>query len=155
MPLDPTTLPLRRLVLAYLLTAVVFLAMDAVWLFSTATSLYRPALGHLMAQTVDWPAAGTAAAVFYALYVGGLVYFAVHPALVWRQASTALGRGALLGLLCYATYDLTNQATLRDWPWHITMIDLVWGATVSGVSSWAAAAIVLLTSRRANRTSGR
>lgn len=151
MPLDPTTLPLRRLVLAYVLTGLVFLAMDAVWLSSTAAPLYRPALGHLMAPDVDW----TAAAIFYAFYFGGLVYFAVHPALVWRHATTALGRGALLGLLCYATYDFTNQATLRDWPWHITLIDLVWGATISGVSSWAAAAIALATSRRANRTSGR
>jgi uncharacterized membrane protein len=140
----------QRLVFAYVLATVVFLAMDAVWLSSTAATLYRPALGHLMASTVDW----TAAAIFYPLYLVGLLYFAIHPALMVRKPSAALVRGAFFGLLAYATYDFTNQATLRDWPWHITLIDLVWGTTISGVSSWAAAAGVLATSRRANRTSG-
>jgi uncharacterized membrane protein len=137
--------------LAYLLTAVVFLAMDAVWLTSTSTALYRPAIGHLMAPTVDW----LAAAIFYTGYFAGLVYFAVDPALATRRPIVALQRGALLGLLAYATYDFTNQATLRDWPWHLTLIDLVWGAVISGVSSCAAAAATLATCRRVRRARAR
>lgn len=136
-----TTAPSPRwqLPLAYGMTALVFLAMDAVWL-STATSLlYRPAIGHLMAPTVDW----TAAVLFYVFYFAGLVYFAAQPALANRRPLAALGRGALLGLMAYGAYDFTNQATLQGWPWSLTLIDLVWGGTISGVSSWVAAAVTL------------
>lgn len=136
--------------LAYALTAITFLAMDVVWLSSTHAALYQPAIGHLMASTVDLTAAG----LFYLLYIGGLLFFAVAPALATGRSTGALGRGAALGLLAYATYDLTNQATLRDWPWHVTAIDLVWGSVVSGTSAWAAA-LTLATCRRASRTSGR
>jgi uncharacterized membrane protein len=139
----PTRAPAWRWPLAYVLTLVVFLAMDAVWLSLSSSALYQPAIGHLMAATVDW----RAVAVFYPLYVGGLVFFAIAPALASRPFAGALGRGALFGFLAYATYDFTNQATLRDWPWAITVADLVWGSFVSGVSAWAAAR---LTSRRAN-----
>ena len=132
-----TSSPRWQLPLAYGMTALVFLAMDAVWL-STATSLlYRPAIGHLMAPTVDW----TAAVLFYAFYFAGLVYFAVQPALAAGRPLAALGRGALLGLMAYGAYDFTNQATLQGWPWSLTLIDLAWGGTISGVSSWSAAAV--------------
>ena len=143
-----TTPPRWQLPVACACTAGVFLAMDAVWLTSTHARLYQPALGHLMSGGIDW----IAAALFYAIYIAGLVVFAVQPALQARRPLVALGRGAALGLLAYATYDLTNQATLRGWPWHVTLIDLAWGSTVSGTASWAAAAI---TSRRASRTRGR
>ena len=150
---DPiaTRAPARRWPLAYASTLVAFLAMDAVWLQLSAGALYQPAIGHLMASTIDW----RAVALFYPLYVGGLVFFAVAPALGGRPFMGALGRGALFGFLAYATYDFTNQATLRDWPWHITAIDLVWGAIVSGVASGAGAALTAATCRRAIRTSGR
>nr|WP_297531791.1 DUF2177 family protein [uncultured Roseateles sp.] len=147
----PTRAPAWRWPLAYVLTLLVFLALDGVWLSLSASALYRPAIGHLMAADFDW----RAVAVFYPLYVGGLVFFAVAPALASRPFAGALGRGALFGFLAYATYDFTNQATLRDWPWHITVIDLVWGATVSGVSAAAASALTAVTCRRATRTIGR
>lgn len=138
--------------LAYAMTTVVFLAMDAVWLSLSNAPLYRPAMGHLMAPTVDW----LAVAIFYPLYVAGLLFFAVQPAWGAQRLAVALGRGAFLGLLAYAAYDLTNQATLRDWPWHLTLIDLAWGSTVSGVSSWAAAwGSLLTTSRPARPVPGR
>lgn len=137
-----------QLPLAYAVIAAVFLAMDGVWLASMNAVLYRPALGHLMAPTVDWPAA----VLFYALYVAGLVFFAALPA---RRPMGALGRGAFFGLLAYATYDLTNQATLRDWPWRVTLADLAWGSIVSGVSALAGAAVLRLTSRRGRRGRGR
>lgn len=122
---------------AYLAALACFLALDAVWIGTMTQRLYRPSLGHLLAPEVDWPAA----VLFYALYIGGLVYFAVAPALVSARPAVALRRGALLGLLAYATYDLTNQATLRDWPWTVTLADLAWGTFVSGAASWAAARI--------------
>ena len=138
-PWPTLRLPPWRLPLAYLLAAVFFLAMDAVWLSLAAAPLYQPAIGHLMSPVVDW----AAAAAFYVLYVAGLVFFAVAPALVWRRPAVALQRGAFLGLLAYATYDLTNQALLRGWPWHVTLADLAWGTFASGVASWAAAAATL------------
>ena len=127
----------RQSVIAYVATAVVFLALDAVWLTTMADRLYRPALGHLMLQQF---AIGPALA-FYAIYFTGVVVFAVAPALATGRWQQALGRGALLGLVAYATYDLTNQATLKDWSWHVTLADLVWGTLVTAVS--AAAAFVI------------
>src|SRR5688500_272516 len=104
---------IRQLLTAYAASALVFLAIDAAWLATMASRVYRPAIGHLMRPDVDMKAAVT----FYALYVAGIVIFAVAPALEARSWTSALGRGALLGLFAYATYDLTNQATLKDWPW--------------------------------------
>jgi uncharacterized membrane protein len=131
-------MPLATYGIAYLSTAVVFLALDAVWLSQMADRLYRPAIGHLMADGFSLPPA----VLFYVLYIAGVVFFAVAPALESRRpVLSALGHGALLGLLCYATYDLTNQATLKGWPWHITLLDLVWGATLTGTAAAAAAAI--------------
>lgn len=138
----------RLLVTAYFAAAIVFLALDAVWLSLMNARLYQPAIGHLMAASVDW----RAAALFYPLYLLGLLVFAIRPALIEGRATPALRLGALFGLLAYATYDLTNQATLRDWPWAVTLADLIWGAFVSGSASGAAA---WFTCRRASRRSGR
>lgn len=141
-----------RLAAAYLATMAVFLALDAVWLSLMASRLYQPAIGHLMAPSVDW----LAAALFYPLYILGLLVFAVRPALIEGRAAPALRLGALFGLIAYATYDLTNQATLRDWSWTVTMADLVWGAFVSGSAAGAAAWLMCrLTSRPASRKSAR
>jgi len=136
----------RTLLAAYLWALLCFLVLDAVWLSVMGPRLYQPALGALMAPQVDW----TAAALFYALYLVGLVVLAIAPALEAGEPAVALRRGALLGLVAYATYDLTNQATLRDWPWVVTAADLAWGTAVSGVSAWVAAR---LTSRPARRRS--
>ncbi|SEK58255.1 Uncharacterized membrane protein [Roseateles sp. YR242] len=144
--------PVWRWPLAYVLIALVFLAMDAVWLGSLSASLYQPAIGHLMAPSVDW----AAAVAFYLLYVGGLLFFAVAPALSrpQAQAAFALGRGAVFGLLAYATYDLTNQATLRDWPWHVTLLDLAWGTIASGVACGIGTALTAATCRRVRPANG-
>ncbi len=147
----PTAAPVWRWPLAYGLTAVIFLGMDAVWLSQANQALYQPAIGHLMASTVDWGAA----ALFYLLYIGGVVFFGEAPALQQGRSLVALGRGALFGLMAYATYDLTNQATMRDWPWSVTVMDLIWGSFASGVAAWAATALTLATCRRVSRTSGR
>lgn len=137
-------MPTRRLVWTYALTALLFLALDAVWLFTSYDRLYRPAIGHLLRDGF----ALAPAAAFYALYVLGIVVFAVQPGLLSRRSSTAAARGALFGLIAYATYDLTNQATLRDWPWHVTLIDLCWGAAASAASAAAACRITLATRPR-------
>jgi uncharacterized membrane protein len=124
---------------AYALTALAFLGLDAAWLTTMADRLYRPALGNLMLEKF---ALGPAAA-FYFLYVAGIVGFAVAPAVAAGSASGALLRGAALGLLAYATYDLTNQATLRGWPWSVTLADMAWGTVATGVAAWIAAAVML------------
>jgi len=129
--------PPRRLWLAYAAAWLVFLLLDACWLTLMGPRLYRPALGPLLAPEVDWLAAG----LFYPLYLFGLLVFAIAPALERRQPRTALRLGALFGLVTYATYDLTNQATLRDWPWIVTLADLAWGSLLSGSAAWAAARI--------------
>ncbi len=135
--------------IAYPLVALVFLGLDAVWLSTMADRLYRPAIGHLMTERfVVGPAA-----LFYLLYVAGVVFFAVAPAMgARRPVLAALGTGALLGLLCYATYDLTNQATLKGWPWQVTIADLAWGAFVTGVSAAAATALLPIVQGWFNRS---
>src|SRR5512142_1998478 len=106
----PSTL--RHFVIAFIAAAAVFLLLDALWLTTMATRFYRPALGHIMREDFDV----LAAAAFYAIYVAGVVIFVVRPA---ADARAALARGALFGLVCYATYDLTNQATVVNWPWRV------------------------------------
>lgn len=135
-----------RLLLAYGAALLCFLLLDACWLTLTGTRVYRAALGGLMADEIDW----VPVALFYPLYLVGLLVFAITPALEQRQSLVALWRGALLGLISYAAYDFTNQATLRAWPWSITAIDLAWGTFVSAAAAWAAAR---LTSRPASRRS--
>ena len=101
--------PTRHFATAYAVAAGVFLLLDAVWLTTMASRLYRPAIGHLMRPDFDL----TAAALFYTLYLLGIVVFVVRSA---QSSGQAFARGALFGLICYATYDLTNQATLVGWP---------------------------------------
>jgi uncharacterized membrane protein len=121
----------RQLIVAYPVTAIAFLALDAMWLTATADRLYRPALGHLMLDRFEL----APAAIFYLLYLVGVLAFAVAPALASGRWIGALARGALLGLVAYATYDLTNQATLRDWPWRVTIADLCWGTCATAMAS--------------------
>ena len=123
----------KQTAIAYLASAIVFLVLDAAWLTTMADRLYRPALGRLLLDRFEL----APAALFYALYVMGIVVFAVAPGLASGRWTTSLGLGALLGLIAYATYDLTNQATLRDWPWRVTLADLGWGTLVTAVAAAA------------------
>ncbi len=115
----------------YLATALVMLVMDAVWLYVMAGRLYRPYIGPLMRDGFD----PLAAVIFYVVFVAGIVTFVGVPAWESTRWTTPLWRGALFGLVAYATYDLTNQATLRGWSWLITGADLAWGMTLSGISA--------------------
>jgi uncharacterized membrane protein len=123
----------KQTAIAYLASAIVFLVLDAAWLTTMADRLYRPALGRLLLDRFEL----APAALFYALYVIGIVVFAVAPGLASGRWTTSLGLGALLGLIAYATYDLTNQATLRDWPWRVPLADLGWGTLVTAVAAAA------------------
>ena len=107
----------------YLLTIPVFFAIDLLWLGVIAKGLYQKNLGHLLSPEVNWPAAFA----FYFIYIAGILIFAVKPALVDQSLLKALLWGALFGFFTYATYDLTNLATLKDWPIKIVFIDIAWG----------------------------
>ena len=107
-----------------------------------AKNFYRQHIGHLMSPDVNWGAA----VLFYAVYIAGIVFFAIKPALEAGSAARALAYGAVLGFVAYATYDLTNQATMSDWPVLVTVVDLAWGtvltATVAYLSYQASSRIL-------------
>lgn len=107
----------------YGIAFILFLVIDLIWLGLIAKNLYQKQIGHLMAENVKWGAA----IIFYLIFIGGIVFFAILPAVNDGEWTKALLYGALFGFMAYATYDLTNLATLKDWPIQITIIDLVWG----------------------------
>jgi uncharacterized membrane protein len=118
----------------YLVTLFVFLGIDSIWLLFVAKNFYADKLGYLMAKNPNLISAG----IFYLLFVVGIILFVISPALKNNSLSQAIIMGGLFGLITYATYDLTNLATIRDWPLVITIVDMIWGtvlsATVAGVS---------------------
>ncbi len=118
---------------AYVGALVAFLAIDAVWLGYLAADFYRERIGHLM---LDQPNFGAAAA-FYLMYLAGIVYLAVAPAVRAGNWRIALARGAALGFVAYGTYDFTNYATLAGWPLDMVLIDLVWGTFLTGSAAVA------------------
>ena len=111
----------------YFLTFLVFLGIDAVWLGIIAKNLYSTKIGHLMADSPNL----LAALIFYALNIIGIIIFAINPALNKGGLQTAAIYGAIYGFMTYATYDLTNLATLRDWPLTVTIIDIIWGSVLT------------------------
>ena len=117
----------------YIVAIVVFFAIDLFWLAIIAKDLYREQIGHLMSSEVRWGPA----ILFYCLYIAGLVFFAVLPGFNEQNWISALLYGGFFGLVCYATYDLTNLATLREWPIKIVVYDLLWGSFISAVTSLA------------------
>lgn len=119
----------------YLLSAAVFLVFDLFWLLVVSKKMYQQFIGHLMGEAKLVPAV-----LFYLLYIIGVLFFVIMPGIEKNSLWFVLGSGALFGLICYATYDLTNLATLKDWPVVMTAIDLVWGmfvtAATSGIVYW-------------------
>ncbi len=107
----------------YLIALPIFFAIDMIWLLVVAKNFYREQLGDLFTKQVVWPAAIS----FYLLFIAGVVFFAIYPAVERNSLITALVYGALFGFFTYATYDLTNLATIRNWPLTMTLVDLVWG----------------------------
>ena len=124
---------MKRYTIAYFVTLVVFLGIDAAWLTLMSERLYKPQLARLLADRFSLGPA----ALFYVVYVGGILIFAVSPALKTGSWTTAALHGAVFGFCAYATYDLTNQATLKDWPVLITVADLFWGTLLTATAATA------------------
>lgn len=118
----------RKAILLYLLTVPVFFLIDMVWLGVVAKRFYRRHLGNFLSDTVNWPAA----LIFYLLFIVGILVFAVLPGLDKNSFSHTLVMGILFGFFTYATYDLTNLATMKDWPIVIVIVDILWGMVLSG-----------------------
>lgn len=117
------------MIIRYFLTALpVFLIIDMIWLVLVARKFYARHLGYIMRTDVMW----IPAIIFYLIFLAGLVVFVITPAIEKHSWTNALLFGALFGLVSYATYDLTNLATLRDWPVIVTIVDLIWGSVLSG-----------------------
>jgi uncharacterized membrane protein len=122
-----------RYVIAYVSTAAVMLVLDFIWLGAMGDRLYRRILGDVLRPGFDAPPA----LMFYALYVVGVLIFAVWPAFEDNRVSTAALRGALFGFFAYATYDLTNQATVRNWTLTLSLTDMAWGTFLTGAAATA------------------
>ena len=119
-------------ILQFLVVAAAFAIIDAIWL-KTMNPFYRRQIGELMA---DKPNLGYAV-VFYVIYIAGIVFFALRPALDGGSWLSAVGYGAALGAFAYATYDLTNAATLKTWPWQLVVVDILWGAALTALATLA------------------
>lgn len=111
----------------YIIAFIIFLAIDAIWLGLVAPKFYKAQIGHLMSEKPNF----VAAIVFYLVFIVGVVYFVINPAIEAQSMSKLLVAGMLFGFMTYATYDLTNLATLKDWPITVTIVDLIWGTTLS------------------------
>lgn len=128
-----------KLLYQYTITLVIMLGFDAVWLTSMSQSFYKKYLGHLFADQINWIAAG----IFYPLYALGVYYFVVRAALLhnyplWKVLTV----GALFGLIAYATYDLTNHTTLKQWPTVVTIVDMIWGTCLTGLVALISVSII-------------
>jgi uncharacterized membrane protein len=126
-------LSIKSYIIAYIVTLAVFVAIDSVWLGTMADRLYRPAMGDMLAADFRL----VPAVLFYLVYVAGLTFLAIRPGLVSGSLGTAVLHGAVLGFTAYATYDLTNQATLKNWSTSLTVADLIWGTFLSAFASGA------------------
>ncbi len=121
-----------RAAVVYLVTVPIFLLIDLIWLGLVARGFYQRHLGYLFRPQVNW----TAAVIFYLLFIVGIIMFAVKPALDAQSPMRALVYGAAFGFFTYATYDLTNLATIRDWPLIVTVVDLIWGTVLCSSVAW-------------------
>ncbi len=111
----------------YLIALPVFLAIDFVWLTLVAKNFYAKHIGYLMAKSPNL----MAALIFYLIFIAGLIVFVITPSLDKKLWTQALMAGAFFGLVTYSTYDLTNLATIKDWPLIVTIVDLIWGMVLS------------------------
>lgn len=118
-----------KYIIWYLGSFVSFLVIDLTWLGVVAVNFYNAKLKDLKATEVNWPAAF----LFYLLFVAGLLYFVVHPALMEKNLKMAATNGALLGFFAYMTYDLTNLAVIRNWPLDMSIVDIAWGTVLGSL----------------------
>ncbi len=134
---------MRTILTAYVVTALIFLGLDLSWLGSTVNSFYRPRLAGMLMEKPNLAIGG----LFYLLYVVGILVFVVLPALRGGGWSHAALMGALFGFIAYATYDMTNLATLRGYSSTVAVVDLIWGTVATGVASAAGTALTAWLSR--------
>lgn len=127
-----------KLILSYVLTSLVFFAVDMLWLGVLAKDFYRKHLGGFLSDQVNWKAA----IIFYLLFIVGIFVFVILPAIDKGSLLRAIGLGAFFGIVTYATYDLTNLATLKNWPLVIVIVDIAWGAILTAIVSAAGYGIV-------------
>ncbi len=116
----------------YFITLIAFFAIDMVWLGLVARTFYYEQLGFLMSPATNW----VAAMIFYLLFIMGILVFVVLPGLEKNSLKATILRAALFGLVTYATYDLTNLATVKDWPLLLTIVDMAWGTVLTIAVSW-------------------
>lgn len=133
-------MPVSRMLLTYAISVPVFFAVDMIWLGLIARGFYRRALEPLLTPNINW----TAAFIFYFLFLVGILVFALLPGLEKRSLVHTVTMAALFGFIAYATYDLTNLATLRNWPLMLSIVDMIWGGFLSAST---AAVTYLIVSR--------
>ena len=130
---------MTKFLLTWLICAIIFLVIDLAWIGGVAQSFYRKQIGHLLADDFR----PIAAMLFYVFYVAGIVWFCVWGAETWRAAAVS---GAFFGFFCYATYDMTNYATLKGWPLQMVVVDISWGtvltAVVAGLGTYLSALLL-------------
>ncbi|MDC0303470.1 DUF2177 family protein [Flavobacteriales bacterium] len=120
-----------KLFISYLLTTVVFFVIDIIWIGGFAKKFYWNNLGDLLKDNINW----VTALVFYLLYIVGIFIFSILPAVETDSIKTAGSYGALFGFFCYATYDLTNLATLKGFPLKVVIVDMIWGTVLTAIVS--------------------
>lgn len=130
---SPPMPSLFTLSISYLLTTLVFFGIDMLWLGVIAKNYYRRELAAFLSPEVNW----AAAIIFYLLFIVGIFYFCIIPATEKNSLQHAIISGALFGFFTYATYDLTNLATLKNWPLNIVFVDIIWGMVLTGLVSTA------------------
>jgi len=113
----------------YLFTVPVFFVIDMMWLGLIAKGFYRKKLDYILSPSINW----TAAIIFYLIFIFGIIFFAVLPGRAKDSVSTSILYGALFGFFTYATYDLTNLATLKDWPLSVVFFDIIWGIVLCSI----------------------
>lgn len=128
-----------KFVIAYVVAAIAFGILDSLWLRWAGPNLYRPVIGEIMADNFRV----APAAAFYFIYLAGMTYFAIKPGLENGSVVTAMLNGAILGALCYATFDLTSQAVFKVWSTQISVMDIAWGAVATAAASAIATAVTL------------
>lgn len=124
---------MKSYAVTYVATLLVLVLVDAIWLTLVMRGLFVTHLGPLLAEPVRW----VAAVVFYLIFTAGLLVLAVEPAARAGSLRNAIVLGMVLGLTAYATYDLTNRATLQVWPMVIVIVDIAWGIVVSAIAAAA------------------
>lgn len=128
-----------RLVIAYTIAAIAFGILDSIWLRWAGPNLYRPVIGEIMADNFRL----APAIAFYLIYLAGMVYFAIRPGLESGSVAFAAFNGAILGALCYATFDLTSQAVFKVWSTQVSLMDIAWGTFATAIACAVATAITI------------